>query len=437
MLSFKRFVPMALMAAAIAPCVALAQPALTTIQDVLYLADGGRFNGTVFINWSSFLSGNGSSVATSNLTLPIVNGDLRVQLVPTTSASAGAQYNITYSNNGVNQFTEVWSVPPSGLPLHVRDVRVSSGTVVGPQPVSSSPIQISDVTGLQNELSIRPLEGTGYAIGRTAVINDAGQIDGAVGNPSDCVRVDGSSGPCGSGGGLVPSYSDAETPSGAVNGANTTFTLMFAPSPAASLELYLNGLLMSAGVDYQLAGNGIMFFVGSTPQPGDLLVASYRYANPSNPLGSLTAAQVVCSTTGATTNSATLTSLGTCTMPAGLLNAGDRLEIQFQYAHTGTVTGFTGEIHAGGTTLLSRNAPPSEAFFAGRATFGTYSGAQQWDTESWGASLGFQVGAGAASANISQALTVNFLGAMAIATASDSVILRNFTVLRYPAQVNP
>ena len=33
-----------------------AQPALTTIQDILYRADGTRFNGTIFINWSSFMA---------------------------------------------------------------------------------------------------------------------------------------------------------------------------------------------------------------------------------------------------------------------------------------------------------------------------------------------------------------------------------------------
>ncbi|MBV8845232.1 MAG: hypothetical protein JO307_20695 [Bryobacterales bacterium] len=434
MLSFKRFAPLALVAA-VAPSITLGQPALTTIQDILYRADGTRFDGTLFIAWNSFQAGNGSNIATANLTLPVVNGALKVQLVPTTTASAGAQYNITYSNNGVNEFTEIWSVPPSSLPLRVKDVRVSTGTVVGPQPVTSA-IQISDVIGLQNELSIRAMEGAGYAIGRTAVINDAGQIDAAVGNLSDCVRVDGSSGPCGSGGGLIPSYSDAEIPSGTVNGVNTTFTLMYAPSPAASLELFLNGLLMEAGSDYQLSGNTIMFFVGSLPQPGDLVLASYRYANPANPLGSLTGAQVVCSTTGSSTASTSLTSLGTCTLPAGLLGVGDRLELQFQYAHNGIANGFTGEIHVGGTTVFSRSATSSETALVGKIGFALNSTAQQWDLQSWGGSLAFQTGAGVASENTTQALTLNLLGKLA-ATGTDTVVLNNFTVVRYPAQVNP
>ena len=33
--------------------------------------------------------------------------------------------------------------------------------------------------------------------------------------------------------------------------------------------------------------------------------------------------------------SAALTSLGTCVIPAGTLKAGDRVEIRFDYAHTG------------------------------------------------------------------------------------------------------
>src|SRR5665213_1644516 len=147
-----------------------AQPAFTTIQDILYRADGTRFSGTMFINWSSFLAGDTSNIATANLTVPIVNGVLRVQLVPTTTASAGAQYNVTYASAGINQFTEVWAVPPSTPTLRVRDVRLSSGVVVGPAP-STAPIQIGDVTGLANALAVRPTEGAGFSIGRTAIIN--------------------------------------------------------------------------------------------------------------------------------------------------------------------------------------------------------------------------------------------------------------------------
>jgi hypothetical protein len=157
----------------------------------------------MFIRWQSFLAGDTSNIATANLTVPVVNGVLGVRLVPTTTASAGAQYNITYSTGGVNQFTEVWAVPPSGPKLRVRDVRLSSGTVIGPPPLSSSPIQIGDVTGLTNALAVRATEGVGFGIGRAAVINQAGQIEAAAGNLGDCVHVDGTSNTCGGGSGAI------------------------------------------------------------------------------------------------------------------------------------------------------------------------------------------------------------------------------------------
>ena len=422
----------------VAAGVAAGQPALTSIQDIIYRADGTRFNGTMFIDYASFQGGDTSSIATAHLTIPVVNGVLKTGLVPTTTASAGAQYNITYNSQGIDQFTEVWAVPPTSLVLRVRDVRLSQGTVVGPLPVTTV-IQISDVTGLVNQLAIRPQTGVGFAIGRTAVINTSGQLDGATGSLSDCVRVDGSSGPCGTGGGsggVLPQFADGEIPAGTVNGANTAFTLQFAPSPQTSLDLYRNGLLMKPGTDYSLNTNVVTFFLAATPQAGDGLVANYRYANPGNPLGTLTAAQVVCSSAGAGTTSASLAQLGSCTIPAGLLGAGDRIEMQFQYAHAGSSTGFTGEIHWGGTTVLSRAAANGETGLSGRVTVGLYAGAQAWDAESWGGSLGISTTVGNAAEDITQNLTVSLRGQMAGATA-DSVILRHFTIIRYPAQSNP
>jgi len=436
MLDWKRMARLVALAAGVGCGVAEAQPALTTIQDVLYRADGTRFSGTMFITYNSFQAGDTSNIATASLTLPIVNGVLRVQLAPTTTASAGAQYSVRYNSRGVDQFTEVWAVPPSALPVRVRDVRVSTGVVVGPAPVTT-PIQISDVNGLQNELAVRPMDGVGFTPGRAAVINSAGQIDGAAGTLSDCVRVDGSSGPCGgSGGGLMPSFSDNEVPAGLVNGSNTAFALAYPPSPAASLSLYRNGLFMRQGVDYSVTGNQLTFFVVATPQTGDLLVASYRYGNSSNPLGSLTQPQVVCSAVGSSTSSTALTSLGTCTIPAGLLGTGDRLEVQYQYSHSGVGTGFTGEVHVGGTTVVSRAAPATETLVVGHTAFGIFSGAQVWDSQSWGSGIAAASGAGSGTEDTTQALTVDFRGLLA-ATGTDSVTLRNFTVVRYPAQTNP
>jgi hypothetical protein len=412
------------------------QPALTTIQDILYRADGTRFNGTMFIDYNSFEGGDTSSIATAHLTVPVVNGVLKVALVPTTTGSAGAQYNITYNSQGRNQYTESWAVPPSGIVMRVRDVRVSQGTVVGP-PAVTTPVQITDVTGLPNQLAIRPQEGVGFTPGRAAIVNTSGQIDGASGSLTDCVRVDGSSGPCGSGGGgVLPAFADGEIPTGNVNGSNATFTLAYVPSPQGSLELYRNGLRMQAGTDYSLNSNAIVFVAAATPQVGDVLTANYRYANPSNPLGTLTAAQVICSSAGASTGSTTSTQLGGCTIPAGLLGAGDRIEVRFQYSHSGNSTGFTAEVDWGGSAIVSRAAAASESGLAGRISVGINTSAQSWDAQNWGAVTALASSLGAASADVTQSITIALRGQISSA-ATDQVILQNFTVVRYPAQVNP
>ncbi len=70
-------------------------------------------------------------------------------------------------------------------------------------------------------------------------------------------------------------FSDGETPSGVVDGANSIFTLAHAPSPASSLQLY-NGIILSpGGTDYTLTGNQISTV--SPPSAGSVLKAWYRY----------------------------------------------------------------------------------------------------------------------------------------------------------------
>ncbi len=258
---------------------ASATPALTTVQDVLYKADGSRFYGTLSITWNNFQAGDNTPVPVQGTTVNVVNGNVKIRLVPTTNASPGANYKVKYSSQGKYQFTELWAVPPSTSILRVRDVRVATGTQVGPPPPVLSQLLLSDITGLSNELNARPLRGAGYGPARTAVINSAGQIDAATGNLGDCVHVDGTSGQCSAASvnGSTSAFADSETPAGLVNGVNTSFTLNFAPNPAASLQMFRNGLLMKQGFDYTLSGTTVTFFTVSAPRAGDLLTTSYRY----------------------------------------------------------------------------------------------------------------------------------------------------------------
>ncbi len=252
-------------------------PVTTTIQDTIYNADGTPFNGVLYISWPAFTAADTSVIAAQTIVVPVTQGYLTVSLVPTTTALTAASYTVLYDSGGMNQYTEVWAVPPSSSPLRIQTVRVSStaGNNLPPGGLTGS-LGISDISGLAAELNVRPTMGPAFVPGRAAVIDANGEIDGASGNLTDCLHVDGSSGSCGSTAATIV-FVDNEVPAGAINGTNASFSLANIPLPAASLHLFRNGLLLNAAVDYTLSSAAITFVGASIPQPSDTLVASYRY----------------------------------------------------------------------------------------------------------------------------------------------------------------
>jgi hypothetical protein len=409
---------------------ALAAPPLTTIQDVLYKADGTRFNGTVTISWTSFQAMDNSTIATQSVTVKIVDGNLHVQLVPTTTSTPTTYYSAKYNSNGRIQFEETWSVPSSAQPLHVRDVRVATASNVAGADTGGifTPAQESDIVGLIADLGARPLKGPGFAAGRVAVVDALGALESATGSATDCVHVDGSSGPCG---GSQPSFVDGDSPAGIVDGSNTSFTLSAVPNPAASLAVYRNGMLQKTGQDYTATGSTIQFVAAGAPQPGDTLLASYRLSGADSGTPQIFASpQVLCSGTGAATSSTSLTSIGACAIPAGLLAPGDRVEIRFDFAHQGTASGFSFEIHWGATTILQRNAGASDTLVTGRANAAILAAGAQLDSQSWGTVLPFSASVASAADAYTNGLTIDFLGMLAL--TGDTLTLANYTVVRFP-----
>lgn len=255
-----------------------AAPQLTTIQDTLFNADGSLFNGSISISWPAFTAADLSAIGAQTLTVPVANGFFSVQLVPTTTAVTPAVYTAVFESAGKNQFTETWGVPLSATPLRIQDVLTSTPGQIGTGGGGGgTPISISDVTGLAAELSLRPTIGSSFAVGRTAIIDSLGEIDGASGNATDCVHVDGSSGACGASGSAPIAFSDNEVPGGTINGTNALFTLSNAPAPATSLSLFRNGMLLRPSLDYTLNAAAITFGLAAIPQLGDFLQATYRY----------------------------------------------------------------------------------------------------------------------------------------------------------------
>ena len=384
---------------------------LTTIQDTLYKADGTRFNGTLGISWTSFEAVDRSQILQQSTTITVLDGNLHVLLVPTTTATPTAFYTVVYNSDGRVQFNETWAVPSSSQPLRVRDVRVAGSNTAGAETLSSA-VQESDIVGLVSDLGARPLKGPGYAANRVAWVNPTGSLETVTGIPSDCVRVDGTSGPCG---GVPPGFSDNETPAGLVDGANSVFLLASVPNPASSLSLYRNGVLQKAGLDFTLNANSIQFLSASLPQPGDTLVAAYRLTGVTvAPAQLYPTAQVLCAGSG------------DCIIPAGLLGAGDRIEIRFDLEHQGSAA-YAFDVNWGSTTLLHREASASDNLVTGRADLTLKPSGAQLSYQSWGTQLPFIAGMGTASdACLTDAITIT------VRTTGGPVTLTSLTVLRIP-----
>ena len=414
-------------------CAGAATPQLTTIQDVLYKADGTRFTGILTISWGSFQSADSANIVMQTTTVKVVAGILRVQLVPSPTSPA-AYYTVVYNSDGRVQFQETWSVPASTRPLPVSAVRVnvaSAGAVTsGGSSGISGPILESQVTGLTSDLAARPLEGPAFTPGRAAVINSLGSIDGATGNPSDCLHVDGSSGACGSSGSTTTSFVDSDSPAGVVDGSNTTFALTQTPSPGTSLALYRNGIMQKSGQDFTASGNTVVFGIASTPQPGDTLLASYRTIGVGGTGQSNPAPEVLCSGTGASTTGTSMASIGACAIPPGVLLSGDRVEIHYDLAHTGTASGFTFEVDWAATPILNRSGAASDALISGRAEAAVQASGSQLSSQSWGTVLPFSASVTPSSDAYASGITINFLGMLA--ATGDSLTLANYSVVRIP-----
>ena len=179
------------------------------------------------------------------------------------------------------------------------------------------------------------------------------------------------------------------------------------------------------------------YLTGAIPQPADTLLASYRLGGASQ--GSQTlfpSAQVICSVAGTATSALVFASLGTCTVPQGVLQSGDRVEIRFDLAHQGATAGFEFQILWGATVVVDRSAAAGDVMVAGRGEAGIYGAGTQLRAESWGTLLAFGVGVADASDSIVTPLTVDFQAKM-LATTLETIALRNFSVIRYPAVNNP
>lgn len=73
------------------------------------------------------------------------------------------------------------------------------------------------------------------------------------------------------------SWANEEIPAGQIDGVTVSFALAHAPTPPASLQLVLNGMVLhsGAGNDFTLSGSIITF--AYAPAAGSSLICWYEY----------------------------------------------------------------------------------------------------------------------------------------------------------------
>jgi hypothetical protein len=124
--------PALLIALTLATTLQAQGPALTTISDTVYRADGTAASGTVLISWPSFQTAEGDAVAAGNLAVTIgPEGAFSAQLVPNVGAApAGTYYVVVFQLDDGTVRTEYWAVPATS-PTTIAAVLTTPGTGLG------------------------------------------------------------------------------------------------------------------------------------------------------------------------------------------------------------------------------------------------------------------------------------------------------------------
>jgi hypothetical protein len=146
--------------------------------------------------------------------------------------------------------------------------------------------------------------------------------------------------------------------------------------------------------------------------------------------------QVLCSSSGGATSSLAFTVIGSCSIPASFLDSGDRLVVQFTVNHTGAASAFEVEMRLAGSTLYTRSLPSSEQRIAFDGTAGLFSSGTAWQIQTYGVSAALDLKVPEFSINPTSAFTIDFRARLTT-SSGDSLALRNYSVIRYPAQFNP
>jgi hypothetical protein len=179
---------------------------------------------------------------------------------------------VTNLGNSLTGLTAtVNTLSASGSNAVFVDAAIPGGTMNGVNTaftLASAPAPTTSLTLFRNGILQRV--GIDFTLSGSAITFAAGSIPQSGDFVRAYYRIPGT--------GTPTNFNDAELPSGTINGTNLTFTLAATPSPAASLTLYKNGVLLTQGGDYALSGATVTFANTTVaPQSGDSITASYRH----------------------------------------------------------------------------------------------------------------------------------------------------------------
>jgi hypothetical protein len=156
-----------------------------------------------------------------------------------------------------------------------------TGLVRGGSPMTASELSGDCSTSGSNSVTCAKVNGTSVPTNSSAdqVLGTNASATGAwmsIPNCTGALQYSTSTHTFSCGSALTGNFSDAEVPSGSINGSNVTFTLAHTPNPAASLDCFENGLEQRAsGADFTLATATMTY--GTAPPTGSTLVCYYRY----------------------------------------------------------------------------------------------------------------------------------------------------------------
>jgi hypothetical protein len=136
-------------------------PATTTIQDIVYRADGTPAGGTLLISWPVFSTAAGQAVAagTKSVTLG-TGGTLSTALVPNIGATpAGTFYTVVYQLNDGTVKTEFWVVPTSS-PTTIAAMRTTPGSGTSAAALATQQYVNAALAGKANDTAVVHLSGS-------------------------------------------------------------------------------------------------------------------------------------------------------------------------------------------------------------------------------------------------------------------------------------